>query len=105
MDFIKQIYRDYKAYLDKDVKVSGWVRSVRASKAFGFIVLNDGTFFENIQVVFDEKHENFEELGKLTIGSTIIVNGKLVESRGKGQNFEIQADTVEIVGPADQDFP
>jgi asparaginyl-tRNA synthetase len=105
MNFIKEIYADYKAFLDKDVKLGGWVRSVRASKAFGFIVLNDGSFFENIQVVFEEDLDNFEQLSKLTIGSSIIVKGKLVESQGKGQNFEVKAQMVEIVGNADHDFP
>ena len=72
MDFVKQIYKDYKTYLNKAVKVAGWVKSVRASKNLGFIVLNDGTFFNNIQVVFEDNLENFNELDKLTIGSSII---------------------------------
>jgi asparaginyl-tRNA synthetase len=105
MDFVKQIFEDYKAYLDKEVKIAGWVRSVRASKNLGFIVLNDGTFFNNIQVVYDDQLDNFDKLDKLTIGSSIIVEGKLVESLGKGQEFEVKADSVEIVGLADQDFP
>lgn len=105
MDFVKQIYKDYKAYMNKDVKIAGWVRSVRTSKNFGFIVLNDGTFFDNIQIVFDDSLENFDKLDKLSIGSSIIATGKLVESQGKGQDFEIKADTVEIIGIADNDFP
>jgi asparaginyl-tRNA synthetase len=105
MDFVKQIFEDYKAYVNKDVKIAGWVRSVRPGKNLGFIVLNDGTFFNNIQVVYDDQLDNFEKLDKLTIGSSIIVEGKLVESVGKGQDFEIRANSVEIVGLADQDFP
>ena len=105
MDFVKQIFEDYKAYLNKDVKISGWVRSLRGGKNLGFIVLNDGTFFNNIQVVYDDQLDNFDKLDKLTIGSSIIVKGKLVESQGKGQDFEVKADSVEIVGLADQDFP
>jgi asparaginyl-tRNA synthetase len=105
MDFAKRIFEDYKAYLNKDVKISGWVRSVRAGKNLGFIVLNDGTFFNNIQVVYDDHLDNFDKLDKLTIGSSIIVKGILVESQGKGQDFEVKADSVEIVGLADQDFP
>jgi len=105
MNFIKEIYADYQRLIDKDIKLGGWVRSVRASKAFGFIVLNDGTFFENIQVVFGEELENFEKLSKLPIGSSVIVKGKLVASQGKGQNFEVQAAEVEITGTADLDFP
>jgi asparaginyl-tRNA synthetase len=105
MDFVKQIFEDYKAYLNKDVKIAGWVRSVRSGKNLGFIILNDGTFFNNIQVVYDDQLDNFEKLDKLTIGSSVIVEGKLVESVGKGQDFEIKANSVEIVGLADQDFP
>ena len=105
MDFVKQIYKDYKTYLNKAVKVAGWVKSVRASKNLGFIVLNDGTFFNNVQVVFEDNLENFKDLDKLTIGSSIIVNGILVESEGKGQDFEIKATAIEIVGMADNDFP
>jgi asparaginyl-tRNA synthetase len=105
MDYVKQIFEDYKVYLDRDVKIAGWVRSVRASKNVIFVVLNDGTFFNNIQVVAEEHVENFDQLAKLTIGSSIMVKGKLVESRGKGQDFEIKADAVEMVGLADPDFP
>jgi len=105
MNFVKQIFKDYKAYLNKDVKIAGWVRSVRTGKNLGFIVLNDGTFFINIQVVYDDQLDNFDKLGKLTIGSAVIVEGKLVESVGKGQDFEVKANSVEIVGLADQDFP
>ena len=105
MDYVKQIFKDYKAYLNKDVKIAGWIRSVRASKNVIFIVLNDGTFFNNIQVVAEDQLANFDQLAKLTIGSSITVKGKLVESQGKGQDFEIKADAVEIVGLADPDFP
>lgn len=105
MDFVKKIYGDYKAYLDKDVKISGWIRSVRAGKNVGFIVLNDGTFFKNIQIVYGEELENFDKLNKLTIGSSVIVKGKLVASQGKGQDFEVNAESVEIMGEADLDFP
>jgi len=105
MDFVKQIFEDYKAYLNKDVRIAGWVRSVRTGKNLGFIILNDGTFFNNIQVVYDDQLNNFDKLDKLTIGSSIIVEGKLVASLGKGQDFEVKADSVEIIGLADQDFP
>ncbi len=105
MNFVKDIYANYKTYLDQDIKIAGWVRSIRSSKNFGFLVLNDGTFFENIQVVFETNLENFETLSKLTIGSSVVVNGKLVASQGKGQSFEVKAANVEIIGKADNDFP
>lgn len=105
MDFVKDIYSDYKKYLGKSVRLTGWVKSVRSSKSFGFIVLSDGTFFNTVQVVFDDQLENFGALSRLTIGSSIAIEGLLVESEGKGQDFEIKATSIEIVDEADPDFP
>ncbi len=105
MDFVKTIFADYKAFLNKDIKLGGWVRSIRDQKTFGFIALNDGTFFNNIQVVFDKELENFSEVSALPIGSSVIVTGKVQESPGEKQAFEVKANTIEIVGTADADFP
>ncbi|MCK4761469.1 MAG: asparagine--tRNA ligase [Candidatus Aminicenantes bacterium] len=105
MDFVKSIFADYKSYLDKEIKLGGWVRSIRDQKTFGFVVLNDGTFFKNIQVVFDDQLANFAEVAKLSIGSSITVKGRVVESPGQKQDFEVKADAIEIVGVADNDFP
>jgi len=105
MNFVKEIYRDYRKFLNGTVKLAGWVRSIRTSKNVAFIVLNDGSFFSNVQVVADEGLNNFNELDRLPIGSSIIVHGILVESPGKDQAFEVRADAVEIVGMADLDFP
>ncbi len=105
MDFIKEIFNDFKSYIGKDVVISGWVRSLRVSKKFGFIVLYDGTFFKTIQIVFEDNLENFNDLSKVTIGSSIKVFGKVVESPGANQDFEIKASVVEVIDNADQDFP
>jgi asparaginyl-tRNA synthetase len=105
MNFVKEIYKDYKAYLNQEVKLSGWIRSVRTQKTLGFIVLNDGTYFNNVQVVFEDHLTNFDQLTKLSVGSSIIVKGILIESPGKGQDFEVSANSIEIVGMADLDFP
>lgn len=105
MDFVKNIFADFKSYLNREVKIAGWVRSIRDQKTFGFVMLNDGTFFKNIQIVFDNDLENFADLAKLPIGSSIIIRGKVVESPGQKQDFEVKADTIEIVGTADHDFP
>ncbi len=102
---VRTIYRETEAYLDKEIKISGWVRTVRSSKAFGFIELNDGTFFKNVQVVFDENLENFAEIGKFSIASSLEVEGKLVESQGAKQPFEVQASKVTLVAAADADYP
>ncbi|WDC85414.1 asparagine--tRNA ligase [Caloramator sp. mosi_1] len=102
---VKQLYRESEKYLNQDVKISGWVRTIRSSKAFGFIELNDGTFFKNLQVVFDEKLENFKEVEKLPISSSITVEGKLVETPGAKQPFEVQATNIIIEGMSNSDYP
>ncbi|MBO5360890.1 MAG: asparagine--tRNA ligase [Clostridia bacterium] len=102
---IRELFKNTEQYIDKDIEVCGWVRSVRASKAFGFIVLNDGTFFEPLQVVFHDTMSNFEEVSKLNVGSALIVRGKLVATPEAKQAFEIQAVEVEVEGPSTPDYP
>jgi asparaginyl-tRNA synthetase len=102
---VKELFRNTSQYVDKEITVAGWIRSVRASKAFGFIVLNDGTFFDNLQVVIDGELENFAEISKLNVGSAIIVKGKFIETKGAKQPFEIQATSVEIEGTSSPDYP
>ena len=105
MDLLKDIYVDFKAYIGKTAEISGWVRSLRVSKNFGFIVLYDGTFFKTIQIVFEDNLNNFAELSKVTIGSSLKIGGTIVESPGANQDFELKASSVEIINIADQDFP
>ena len=88
---VKEIYRNREQYLDKEITVGGWVRSVRDSKAFGFIVLHDGSFFETLQIVYHDNMENFAEVSKLNVGAAIIVKGTLVATPQAKQPFEIQA--------------
>ena len=102
---IREIFKDREKYIDKDVAIGGWVRSVRDSKTFGFIVVNDGTFFDPIQVVYHDSMENFQAVSKLNVGSAIIVRGKLVATPEAKQPFEIQAETVEIEGASTPDYP
>ncbi len=92
-------------YLDKEIQINGWIKKIRSQKTFGFIEINDGTFFEGIQVVIDDSMSNFEEISKLTISSSIRVAGRLVKSEGKGQDYEIKASTVEVYNKADSDYP
>ena len=103
--YIKTLYRNEKDYVDKKVKISGWIRTLRASNAFGFIEVNDGTFFKNTQVVFDNKLENFKEISKLPISSSISVTGTLVATPDAKQPFEIHADAVVVEGMSNSDFP
>ncbi|MCX7903991.1 MAG: asparagine--tRNA ligase [Caloramator sp.] len=102
---VKELYRNHEKYLNQEVKVSGWIRTVRSSKSFGFIELNDGTFFKNLQIVFDEKLDNFKEIEKLPISSSITVEGKLVETPGAKQPFEVHADKIVIEGYSHSDYP
>ena len=88
---VRQLYKDTAAYADKSVTFSGWVRNLRASKAFGFIMLSDGTFFTPVQVVYHDTLENFAAISKLNIGAALIVTGKLVLTPDAKQPFEIQA--------------
>ena len=103
---IRKIYREPGNFIGKSVGVSGWVRTVRSSKAFGFIELNDGTFFKNLQIVFEEgRIDNFKDICKLGVGSSIIVEGELVESPGAKQPFEIRADKITVEGQCASDYP
>ena len=102
---IRDLFRSKDEYLDTTVTIGGWVRSLRNSKNFGFIVVNDGTFFEPVQVVFSNVLENFEEVEKLNVGAAIIVTGKLVATPEMKQPFEIQATEVAVEGPSASDYP
>lgn len=102
---VKNLYRNTADYMDKNVQIAGWVRTVRSSKNFGFIEINDGTFFKNVQIVFENSLVNFDDICKLTIASSIIVNGKVVKNDNAKQDFEIHADSVEIYNLADKDYP
>jgi asparaginyl-tRNA synthetase len=102
---VKQIFRDQNTYLNKTIKVSGWVRTIRVSKSFGFIELNDGSFFKNLQIVVDDTLDNFQQITKLPVSSAIIVEGELVESPGANQPFELKAKCIEIEGLSTSDYP
>ena len=102
---VRELFKNTKAYAGKTVSVGGWVRSVRASKSFGFIVLSDGTFFSPLQVVYHDTMANFAEVSKLNVGAALIVTGTLVETPEAKQPFELQADTVTVEGPSTPDYP
>ncbi len=102
---IKDLYRRKEEFLEKEVTVGGWVRSIRGSKNFGFIVVNDGTFFEPLQVVYSDVLPNFAEVEKLNVGAAILVKGKLVATPNAKQPFEIQAGEVLVEGQSTPDYP
>ena len=102
---IKDLFRNKEKYDGKEITVSGWIRTLRDSKTFGFIELNDGSFFKNLQIVFNDTLDNFKEVSKLTISSSIIVTGKLIITENAKQPFEVQANKIEIFNVSDQDYP
>lgn len=102
---VRQIYKDKESLLNTQVTIGGWVRSLRDSKSFGFIVLNDGTYFETLQVVYHDTMENFSEISKLNVGTAVIVTGTLVPTPDAKQPFEIQADKIIVEGTSTPDYP
>lgn len=102
---IREIFREKEKYIGQTVTIGGWLRSVRDSKTFGFLVVNDGTFFEPLQVVYADKLDNFAAISKLNIGAAVVVTGKLVDTPNAKQPFEIQADEVAVEGESTPDYP
>lgn len=102
---IRQLFRERENYLNKEVTVGGWLRSIRDSKTFGFMVMNDGTFFEPLQIVYSDNLANFAQISKLNIGAAVIVTGTLIETPNAKQPFEIQATEVVIEGESTPDYP
>lgn len=102
---IKDLYKNTNEYKDKEITLEGWVRTIRDSKTFGFIELNDGSFFKNVQIVFSDKLDNFAEIAKLSISSSIKVTGTFVITENAKQPFEIQATKIEILNLCDLEYP
>ena len=102
---VRQLFKDTECYLGKKVTVGGWGRSIRASKQFGFIVLNDGTYFSPVQVVYHDALDNFQDISKTNVGAALIVEGTLVATPDAKQPFEIQADSVTVEGSSTSDYP
>ena len=102
---IKDLFRDRQSYIGKEVTIGGWVRNNRDSKNFGFLVINDGTFFEPLQVVYSDKLANFDELCKTNVGAALIIRGTIVETPQAKQPFEMQAEEVFVEGPSSAEYP
>ena len=102
---VREIFRNKEAYFDKEITIGGWVRSNRDSKTFGFLVLNDGTFFEPIQVVYNDSMDNFDKICKVNVGAALIVKGTLIATPDAKQPFEIQATEVMVEGESTPDYP
>jgi len=102
---IKEIFKNKELYLNKPIEIGGWVRSIRDSKTFGFIVLNDGSYFETLQIVYHDTMSNFSEISKLNVGTAVIVKGALIPTPSAKQPFEIQAETLIVEGTSSADYP
>lgn len=102
---VKDIFRNPENYLEKEVILQGWIRTSRSSKTFGFIELNDGSFFKNIQIVYDDSLTNFAEIEKLAIYSALTIKGKLVSTPGAKQPFEVKAEEIIVEGYSTSDYP
>ncbi|MBR6315893.1 MAG: asparagine--tRNA ligase, partial [Lachnospiraceae bacterium] len=102
---IRDLFRETEKYAGKEVSVGGWLRSKRDSKTFGFLVINDGTFFEPLQVVYSDKLDNFADISKSNVGAALIVKGILTLTPDAPQPFEIQATEVQVEGASAPDYP
>ena len=102
---VRELFKNTEKYVDKEIEIGGWVRNKRPSKQFGFIVLNDGTYFTPVQVVYNDTIENFQEISKINVGAALIVKGTLVLTPNAKQPFEIQAASVTVEGPSSGDYP
>ncbi|MDX9691558.1 MAG: OB-fold nucleic acid binding domain-containing protein, partial [Acholeplasmataceae bacterium] len=103
---VKKIFRNPEDYVDQNILLKGWVRNNRAQKEFGFLNFHDGTFFESIQVVYEEnKLENFKDVQKIRVGSSVEVLGQLVLTPQARQPFEIKASQITLLGDSLEDYP
>ena len=102
---VRELFRNTEKYVDKEIEIGGWVRNKRPSKQFGFIVLNDGTYFTPVLVVYNDSIENFQEISKINVGAALIVKGTLVLTPDAKQPFEIQAASVTVEGPSSGEYP
>jgi len=102
---VKQLFRQKESFADQEVVICGWIRTNRAQAQFGFLNVNDGSFFENIQIVYDNKLENFEEISKFRVGVSVCVTGKVVLTPEMKQPLELHAEKVEMLGDCPENFP
>ena len=103
--YLNKLYEEPKKYLGKEITLKGWIKSQRKQKDFGFIDFSDGTCFKHIQVVYDNNLSNYDEVDSFRFGSAIEVVGTLIESQGQGQDYEVKASTIKLLGDVDEDYP
>ena len=101
----KELIKEIEKYMDKEVTIEGWIRNHRKQKEFGFIDFNDGTCFQNLQIVYDNSLKNFDDIQKLHIGSAITVRGTIIKSEGNGQAIEMKLMEYTLCGDCPEDYP
>ena len=102
---VKDLFKDILKYENKDITLEGWVRNNRNQSNFGFIDFNDGTYFQNLQLVYEKELKDFESISKIRVGSAIRVNGTIVKSEGSGQSHEMKVKNIEVLGDSPEDYP
>ena len=102
---LKKLFNNFKSYVNKDVAITGWIRTNRDSKSFGFIMLSDGTCFSNLQVVYDDKLNNFSEIVKFGVGCSLSIEGTVIETKEAKQPFELHAKKITLIGKSDETYP
>ena len=102
---VKDLFKKIEDYENKDVVLEGWVRNNRNQSNFGFIDFNDGTYFQNLQLVYDKELSDFDKISKIRVGSAIRVNGTIIKSVGSGQSHEMKVKSVEVLGDCPEDYP
>ena len=102
---VKDLFKDILKYENKDVTLEGWVRNNRNQSNFGFIDFNDGTYFQNLQLVYEKELKDFDSISKIRVGSAIRVNGTSVKSEGSGQSHEMKVKNIEVLGDSPEDYP
>src|SRR5574344_2299494 len=102
---VKKLYKEIEKHMNSEVTLQGWIKNHRKQKEFGFIDFSDGTFFKHIQLVYDNKLKDFEEIQKFHIGCAITVKGIVIKSEGSGQDFEIQINEIKLEGDCPENYP
>ena len=102
---VKDLIKDVSKYMDKEVTLQGWIRNHRKQKEFGFIDFADGTCFDHVQLVYDDKLKEFDEIQKYRVGCAITVKGKVIKSEGKGQAFDVKVESIKLEGDSPEDYP
>ena len=102
---VKDLFKKIEDYENKDVVLEGWVRNNRNQSNFGFIDFNDGTYFQNLQLVYDKELSNFDMISKIRVGSAIRANGTIIKSQGSGQSHEMKVKNIEVLGDCPEDYP